>query len=114
MIDVAIILFNKKGLVTFVWCKIIHFYYYFFVYLFIVIIIIIIILLALPLLKQPSIQRCISRCKLCDRLGNANFKTKDPRRPWCTMVLSNIHGDVRVSISPGRLVRRPRRSDGCT
>ena len=37
-------------------------------------------------------------------LENASFKTNDPRRPWCAMVLSDTHRDARASISPSRLV----------
>ena len=47
-------------------------------------------------------------------LKNASFKTNDPRRPWRAMVLSNTHKDVRASISPSRLVREPRHSQGFT
>ena len=37
-------------------------------------------------------------------LENAIFNTNDPRRPWCVMVLSDTHKDVRVSTFPKRLV----------
>ena len=83
------------------------FYFYSFIF-----IIILFFLLALALLEQPSIQRYTSCCKLCDCLENASFKTNDLRRPWCAMVLSDIHRDARASISPGHLVQGPRRSHG--
>ena len=47
-------------------------------------------------------------------LENASFKTNDPRRPWRAMVLSDTHRDARTSISPSRLVRGPRHSQGFT
>ena len=47
-------------------------------------------------------------------LENASFKTNDPRRPWRTMVLFDTYRDARASISPNRLVRGPKRSQGFT
>ena len=47
-------------------------------------------------------------------LENASFKTNDPRRPWRAMILSDTYRDARASISPGRLVQGPRRSQGFT
>ena len=47
-------------------------------------------------------------------LENASFKTNDLRRPWCVVVLSDTYRDARASISPNRLVRGPRRSQGFT
>ena len=43
-------------------------------------------------------------------LENASFKTNDPRRPWCVMVLLDTYKDVKVFIFPKRLVQGPRRS----
>ena len=47
-------------------------------------------------------------------LENASFKTNDPRRPWRVMVLSDTYRDAIVSISPSRLVREPKHSQGFT
>ena len=47
-------------------------------------------------------------------LENASFKTNDPRRPWRAMVLSDTYRDAKVSISPSRLVRGSKRSQGFT
>ena len=33
-------------------------------------------------------------------LKNASFKTNDPRRLWCVVVLSNAYRDVRASFLP--------------
>ena len=70
--------------------------------------------LAPPFLEKPSIQRCASCCKPCDRLENSSLKTNDPRRPWCAIVLSDTRREAKVSISPSRLVRESRRSHGFT
>ena len=47
-------------------------------------------------------------------LKDASFKTNNPRRPWLAMVLYDTYKDVKASISPGRLIRGPKRSQGFT
>ena len=121
VIDIAIILLNRRGLVTFSWRNLSclvksNTFLLYFMCIFCLLIFLMHIFFALPspFLEQPSIQRCASRCKPCDHLESASFETNDPRRLWRTIVLSETHKDARMSVSLSCLVRGPRRSYGCT
>ena len=118
VIDVAIILSNRKGPVTFTWrnlfCLVKRNIYILYIFCLLILLMHIFFALPPPFLEQPSIQRCPSCCKLCDHLENAGFETYNPRRSWCAIVLSETHKDTKASISFSRLVRRPRRNYGCT
>ena len=121
VIDVAIILFNRKRLVTFTWWNLFclvkcNIFLFFFLIYFCLLIFLMHIFFALspPFLEQPSIQRCASCCKPCDHLEKASFETYNPRKSWRAIVLSETYRDARASISLSRLIRGPRRSYGCT
>ena len=125
VIDVAIILFNRRGLVTFSWrnlfCLVksniyIYIFLLYFMYIFCLLIFLMYIFFALPppFLEQPSLRWCASRCKPCDHLGSASFEVNDPRRLRRAIVLSMTHGDAKVSVSLSCLFWGPRQSYGCT
>ena len=127
VIDVAIILFNRRGLVTFSWqnlfCLVksnIYIYIYIYItlfhvyFLFTYFLMYIFFALPPPFLEQPSLRWCASCCKPCDHIGSASFEINDPRRSWRAIVLFVAHGDARASVFLSCLVREPRRSYGYT